>query len=140
MEGKGQRILMTYSRRPMTMGIGDGPTRLSRGARFSFASATGDAKAGQISKSLAGTLCTAVAEEGLWYPPPSVVTRGGWRREWSSQRSDEAHATTPGVVIIELRRTGGPIVCNEPSERRTGVVREPRREALSFSLGPVTGS
>ena len=55
-------------------------------------------------------------------------------------RSDEAHVTTPGVPIIELRRTGGPIVCNELPERRTGVVREPRREALSFSLGPVTGS
>ena len=37
-----------------------------QGARFSFASATGDAKAGQISKSLAGTLCAAVTEEGFW--------------------------------------------------------------------------
>ena len=69
-----------------------------------------------------------------------AVTRGDWSREWSSQRSDEAHVTTPGVPIIELRRTGGPIVCNELPERRTGVVREPRSEALSFSLGPVTGS
>ena len=71
---------------------------------------------------------------------PSAVTRGDWSCEWSSQRSDEAHVTAPGVPIIELRGTGGPIVCNELSERRTGVVREPRREALSFSLGPVTGS
>jgi len=50
----------------------------------------------------------------------SAVTRGDWSREWSSQRGDEAHVTTPGVPIIELRRTGGPIVCNELSERRTG--------------------
>ena len=50
---------------------------------------------------------------------PSAVTRGDWSREWGSQRSDEAHVTTPGVPIIELRRTGGPIVCNELPERRT---------------------
>ena len=50
----------------------------------------------------------------------STVTRGDWSREWSPQRSDEAHVTTPGgPSIIELRRMGGPIVCNELSERRT---------------------
>ena len=53
---------------------------------------------------------------------PSAVTRGDWSREWSSQRGDEAHVTTPGVPIIELRRTGGPVVSNELSERHTRVV------------------
>ena len=63
MEGKGQRILMTCSRRPSTMGHWQRAYAAEQGARFSFASATVDAKAGWISKSLAGTLCTAVAEE-----------------------------------------------------------------------------
>ena len=96
---------MTYSRRPTTMGIGNGPTRLSRGARFSFASATVDAKAGQISKSLAGTLLYCCRGGGL-LDKPSAVTRGDWSREWSSQRSDEAHVTTPGGPDNRIEEDG----------------------------------
>ena len=82
-----------------------------------------------------------VAEEGFW--TVSAVTWGDWSRKRSSQRSDEAHVTTPGVPIIELRRTGGPTVCNELSERRTesceGLIGRPcrsvsgRRQAPDFS-------
>ena len=38
----------------------------------------------------------------------SAVTRGDWSREWSSQRSDEAHVTTPGGPDNRIEEDGVP--------------------------------
>ena len=37
---------------------------------------------------------------------PSAVTRGDWSREWGSQRSDEAHVTTPGGPDNRIEEDG----------------------------------
>ena len=43
---------------------------------------------------------------GGFVDKPSAVTRGDWSREWSSQRSDEAHVTTPGGPDNRIEEDG----------------------------------
>ena len=125
------------------MGIDDGPTRLSRGARFPFALVT-------VALEPAGPLqvpsrdAVYCCRGGGFVDKPSAVTRGDWSRELGSQRSDEAHVTAPGGPDNRIEEDGrSPIVCNELSERHTesceGLIGRPcrsvsgRRQAPDFS-------